>query len=145
MCDYSLAHFPNRLALEGEQLVIHRFAGRTLGLAPARPILKQLFSRASVLAVCVPPGARLLLQDIPDHLQQCLGVRESEIVIFVERGLEAFAYRDGVRFANGREILLQDLHCGQRVEVLSLSPREHLLEEAEHQIREEEYRRLFVG
>ena len=33
MCDYSLAHFPNRLAVEGEQLVVHRFATRTLGLA----------------------------------------------------------------------------------------------------------------
>jgi len=25
MCDYSLAGIPNRLAVEGEQLVVHRF------------------------------------------------------------------------------------------------------------------------
>jgi len=34
--------------------------------------------------------------------------------------LEAFTYRDGVRFAKLREILLQRLRCGQRAEVLSL-------------------------
>jgi hypothetical protein len=120
MCDYSLAHFPNRLAVEGEQLVVHRFATRSLGLAPARPCLKQFFFPASVPAVCVPPGARLLVQDIPEHLQQRLSVLATEEVIFVEQSLEAFTYRDAVRFANGQEILLQGLQCGQRVEVLSL-------------------------
>lgn len=25
MCDYSLAHVPNRLAVEGEELVVYRF------------------------------------------------------------------------------------------------------------------------
>jgi hypothetical protein len=47
-----------------------------------------------------------------------------------------------VRFSNGREILLQHLRCGQRVDVLSLSGVE---EEAELQRREEEYQRVFVG
>jgi hypothetical protein len=41
MCDYSLAHFPNRLAAEGEQLVVHRFDTFVIGLAPSRPTLKQ--------------------------------------------------------------------------------------------------------
>ena len=144
MCDYSLAHFPNRLAVEGEQLVVHRFGAGTLGLAPARPSLKQFFFGASLPAVCVPPGARLLLQDIPERLQQRLGVREAEEVIFVEQSLEAFTYRDAIRFANGQEILLQALQCGQRVEVLSLSSGEHVKEEAERRIREEEYQRLFL-
>ena len=31
MCDYSLAHFPNRLAVAGEELVVHRFNTGTLG------------------------------------------------------------------------------------------------------------------
>ena len=39
---------------------------------------------------------------------------------FIERSLEEFAYRNGVRFANGREVLLHRLQCGQFVEVLSL-------------------------
>ena len=124
MCDYSLAHFPNRLAVEGEQLVVHRFATGTLGLAPARSSLKQIFSPASVPAVCVPPGARLLLQDIPERLQQALNVGSVEEVIFVEQGADAFRYRDAVRFGNGREILLQQLACGQAVQVLSLDSAE---------------------
>jgi hypothetical protein len=64
------------------------------------------------------------LRDIPKPLQQRLGVREVEEVTFVEQSLEAFRYRDAVRFPNGREILLQDLHSGQRVEVLSLDSTE---------------------
>ena len=120
MCDYSLAHFPNRLAVEGEQLIVHRFDGRTLGLTPAQLGLKQLLFGGGRLAVCVPPGARLRLRDIPDHLQQSLGVGAVEDVTFIEKSFEAFAYRDGVRFANGRAVLLQRLQCGQRAEVLSL-------------------------
>ena len=118
MCDYSLAHFPNRLAVEGEQLVVHRFATGTLGLAPAHRGLNRIFS--PVPAVCVPPGARLLLQAIPKRLQQDLNVAAVEEVTFVEQSADAFRYRDAVRFANGREILLQQLACGQRVRVLSL-------------------------
>jgi len=110
MCDYSLAHFPNRLAVEGEQLIVHRFGSRTLGLAPTQLGLKQLLFSGRP-AFCVPPGARLRLRDIPDTLQQSLDVGAVEEVTFVEKSLEAFAYRDGV---------LQRLQCGQRVEVLSL-------------------------
>ncbi len=33
MCDYSLHGFSNRLAVEGEQLLLHRFPTGTLGLA----------------------------------------------------------------------------------------------------------------
>ena len=120
MCDYSLAHFPNRLAVEGEPLVVHRFATRTLGLAPARCGWKQLLLPTRLPAVCVPPGARLRLHNIPEDLQRRLGVGAVEEVTFIEQSFEAFTYRDAVRFANGREILLQQLTCGQRAEVLSL-------------------------
>ena len=120
MCDYSLAHFPNRLAVEGEQLVVHRFRTGTLGLAPACSSLKQMFSPDSTPAVCVPPGARLLLQDIPARLQQALNVGSVEEATFVEQSADAFRHRDAVRFGNGREILLQQLAFGQRVLVLSL-------------------------
>ena len=122
MCDYSLAHFPNRLAVEGEQLVVHRFKTGTLGLAPACFSLKQIFSPDSTPAVCVPPGARLLVQDIPERLQQALNVGSVEEATFVEQSADAFRYRDAVRFSNGAEILLQQLASGQRVLVLSLDP-----------------------
>ena len=37
MCDYSLAGIPSRLAVEGEQLVAHRFSTGSLGLASPCP------------------------------------------------------------------------------------------------------------
>lgn len=126
MCDYSLVCFPNRLAVEGEQLVVHRFPTGALGLASPCPGWKQIFFPSSTPAVCLPPGARLLLRDIPRHLQWRLGVREVEEVTFVEQSAEAFTYRDAVRFANGRETLLQDLRCGLRVAVLSLDSADQL-------------------
>jgi hypothetical protein len=49
-----------------------------------------------------------------------LGIEEVEEVTFVQQSAEAFAYRDAVRFVSGREILLQRLPCGLKVEVLSL-------------------------
>ena len=84
MCDYSLACFPNRLAVEGEQLVVHRFQTGALGLTSLCPSFKQILFPSSTPAVCVPPGARLLLRDIPGPLQCRLGVREVEEVIFVD-------------------------------------------------------------
>jgi hypothetical protein len=120
MCDYSLAHFRNRLAVEGEQLVVHRFSSGSRGLASPDPGLKGLFFRCHTTAVCVPPGARLLLRDIPRPTQVELRVGDVEEVTFVEQSAKAFRYRDAVRFSNGSEILLQHLPCGVRVEVLRL-------------------------
>ncbi len=124
MCDYSLAYFPNRLAVEGERLVVHRFPCGSLGLAPARRSLRQHLFPSGVPAVCVPPGARLRLHDIPRYLQHRLRIGEVEEVTFVQQSAEAFTYRDAVRFATGRELLLQRLERGQRVEVLSLGASE---------------------
>ncbi len=132
MCDYSLAHFPNRLAVEGEQLVIHRFATHTLGLASARRRWKEILFPGSKPAVCVPPGARLLLQDVPAQIQQFLNVGPVEEVTFVQKSAESFVYRDAVRFANGQEALLQCLKSGQRVVVLSLGG-EDMEENAKHE------------
>ena len=79
-----------------------------------------------------PPGARLLLHDIPEHLQRSLRVAEVEEVIFIEQSVEAFTHRDAVRFANSQEVLLQQLRCGQRVDVLSLSGSREEMEEIQH-------------
>ena len=146
MCDYSLAGLPNRLAVEGEQLVVYRFTTGAMGLAPSSPGFKQLLFPSSTPAVCIPPGARLRLYDIPLYMQQRFGVAEIENVSFVQKSAEAFTYRDALRFVDGKEILLQHLRYGQRVDVLSLSAEENTEEKAkQHQIREEEYRHLFVG
>jgi hypothetical protein len=72
-------------------------------------------------------------------------VGESENVTFVQTSAEAFRYRDALRFANGKELLLQHLRTGQLVDVLSLSSEDADEETARHQIREDEYRYLFVS
>ena len=153
MCDYSLHVYPNRLANEGEELIVHRFGGASLGLASPsdlRPVInasscdataRKPWSWAAIKewfranrpqwqpdkrtpAVCVPPGARLVLKDIPKGLQRELGIGEVEEVKFVEISAEVNTYRDAIRFKNGRQLLLQALREGQRVTVLSLSPAE---------------------
>jgi hypothetical protein len=138
MCDYSLMGVPNRLAVEGEQLVVHRFRTGSLGLAaplgsqlPDPPSeqpksvwerLKSFFNppeQDSVQAVCIPPGARLVIEDIPASLQRALEVGPIELVTFTQ--IEAAAsYRDAVRFKNGRELRLQELREGQHVWVMDL-------------------------
>jgi hypothetical protein len=147
MCDYSLHIFPNRLAVEGENLIVHRFGGASLGLAsPADlpPVMTakscdgrspwariadwfksqrpQWEAEKQTPAVCVPPGARLILRDIPKNLQRELGVGEVEIVTFAEISADVNTYRDAIRFENNRQVLLQAFREGQRVTVVSLSP-----------------------
>ena len=139
MCDYSLAGIPNRLAVEGEQLVIHRFSTGSLGLASPCSSL----SSKGTPAVCIPPGARLRLRDIPQDVQLRFGVNATEEVTFVQQSADAYRYRDAVRFQNGREILLQKLLCGQEVEVLSLASSD--FPEKKHRWIDEVYSRLFVG
>ena len=144
MCDYSLAGIPNRLAMEGEELVVHQFCTGTLGLAPrCSPLARLWFSKATP-AVCVPPGASLRLRDVPEDLRRRFQVGQSEEVTFVQLSATAYQYRDAMRFKNGRELLLQRLKCGQRVEVLCLSGSDSGQVE-EHQRLEEEYRRMFGG
>lgn len=142
MCDYSLACIPNRLAREGEDLVSHRFKTGTMGLAsqadleakprsdPAGPrtfwsVVKRILvptESESVTAVCIPPGATLLLCDIPEALQKEAGVGRVERVMFTQVTAALNSYRDAVRFPNGWELLLQRLHEGQRLHVLALDP-----------------------
>jgi hypothetical protein len=74
----------------------------------------------NVPAVCVPPGATLLLMDIPLDLQERFGIGRVEEVTFTQISANANAYRDSVRFRNGKDLLLQSLREGQRVRVLSL-------------------------
>ena len=131
MCDYSLLALRTRLAVEREELVTYRFPTGTLGLtAPAE--LEQFKPGAEgwwvptdaekvACAVCVPHGSHLQLRDIPERLQQQLGIRAEEQIAFIQMSAESGRHRDGVRFANGQEILLQRVAEGQHVTVVSLS------------------------
>src|SRR5260370_14829182 len=139
MCDYSLAGVPNRLAVEGEQLVVHPFPTGSVGLASA---CSQLLSKGTP-AVCIPPGARLQLRDIPQALQLRFGLNATEEVTFVQLSAEAYQYRDAGRFQDGREILLQRLGCGQQLAVLSVASDD--IPEKRRSKMEELYSRVFVG
>jgi hypothetical protein len=142
MCDYSLHAVPNRLAVEGEELVTYRFPTSSIGLASPADLEKAHCQRDAaggswwaalkcwlnppplridkIPAVCIPPGARLRMNDVPRDLQKELGVGRTEEVTFVELSASAYRYRDGIRFENRREILLQYLDEGLRMDVLSL-------------------------
>jgi hypothetical protein len=155
MCDYSLHAVPNRLAVEGEQLVTHRFPTYSIGLASPADLeravcvqhnpgagsswwsaLKSWLSppplrSEKIPAVCIPPGARLRVYDLSRDLQHEFGVGPLEEVTFVELSASAYRYRDGIRFHNGREVLLQNLREGVRFAVLSLASSEVEVEEFE--------------
>jgi len=91
--------------------------------------LKEFFNPPvvqPVAAVCIPPGARLQLHDIPVRLQRELGVGSEAEVRFTQITAAANSYRDAVKFENGREIRLQEMREGQRVKVLDLSGAEEL-------------------
>lgn len=145
MCDYSLMAFPSRLAVAGDELVVRRFDAKSLGLAAAldvRPVqerrnftnqgfwarLRALFHPFSdnpIRAVCIPPGARLLIRGISARLQCECGFREELAeAVFTQISADANSFRDAVRFQNGVVVLLQRLHEGQSVRVLDLSSAE---------------------
>jgi hypothetical protein len=149
MCDYSLASVSTRLAKPGEELVVHRFTAGALGLASRDDVTRlreesqavgfwarfKRFCEAcvdayprtrQVAAVCIPPGASLLVRDLSPHLQRECGCGEAEEVIFTQISAEAYAFRDAVVFSNGTQLLLQRLKEGQRVRVLSLSRSEEM-------------------
>jgi len=76
--------------------------------------------RRQPCAVCIPPGATLILRDIPRSMQREFGVGEAEEVTFVQTTANANTYRDALRFSNQRQILLQALRPGQRMSVVAL-------------------------
>jgi hypothetical protein len=142
MCDYSLAVLPNRLAVRGEELVVYRFPTASKGLAapadlraaeqPLEPApRKSLWKRfkdffdasphfSNVAAVCVPPGAHLLLKNISADLQRQWRVQDHASVFFVQASAAENTYRDAIQFPDGRQVLLQNLREGMLVQVLSL-------------------------
>ena len=112
MCDYSLEVYGTQPAREGERYMTTRFPSGTIGLTAFG---------GNLTAVCVQCDTRLMLENIPRDLQATLGVSAREEVTFIR--MERGPYRDGVRFCNGREILLQQLKPGMTVSVTRLLER----------------------
>src|ERR1035437_6999535 len=141
MCDYSLGGLPNRLAVDGEELIVHRFSTHSIGLASPADLqtktreerqrdqslwhrIKSSFTPASdclpVRAVCVPPGARLVLKSIPMDLRCKWSVGADESVFFMQTSTEVNTYRDALHFRTGRQVLLQDLASRTEVKCIAI-------------------------
>lgn len=101
MCDYSLEHYRSRPAQLGEKYETHQFESRSIGfIAPGDPST----------AICMAYDTKLRLEGIPERVQRFHGVSAIENVTFTR--LDNGPHHDGVRFANGREVTLQELGSG---------------------------------
>lgn len=109
MCDYSLETYSSRPARESERYETTRFASGSIGLAAPGDC---------TTAVCVQYDTQLRLERIPPSVQASVKVGESADVTFVR--LDHGAYRDGVRFANGKRVSLQQLNVGVGIVVTQL-------------------------
>src|SRR3989449_11730642 len=100
MCDYWLYGIPNRLAQEGEMLVVHRFCTGSKGLTspeylkptaqPRRLLtaLKKFFAfEPQTCAVCVLDGPQLMASVIPLRLQEAHGFTAAYSVLFASLSL----------------------------------------------------------
>ena len=110
MCDYSLELYRSRPAVQEEQYTLHRFPSGTMGFVAGIDCQT---------AVCMPAGARLRLSGINETVQRAFAIGPSEDVTMTRLDVTGHAHRDAVRFANGREVLLQSLHAGVSAELLA--------------------------
>jgi len=109
MCDYSLEMYASRPARESEKYVTTRFPSGSIGLAAPGDCST---------AVCVQYDTRLSLEGMSSDLQTRLGIGPAEQVVFAR--LEHGAYRDGVKFGNGKEISMQLLGSGVSVSLVEV-------------------------
>jgi hypothetical protein len=144
MCDYSLHGVPNRLAVEGEELVTYQFPTGSVGLATPTDIaasnrpkpqggcrrswwsalkhwLDPQMELDQVPAVCIPPGAHLFMTHIPETLRRNFALQAVEDVTFVQLSADDYRFRDGIRFQSGKQVLLQEITEGVRFDVLSVA------------------------
>jgi len=109
MCDYSLEMYASRPARESEKYVTTRFPSGSIGLASPGDC---------TTAICVQYDAHLKLEGISSDVQMRLGVKPSEEVVFEQ--LQHGAYRDGIKFINGKEISLQLLGSGVTITLVQV-------------------------
>ena len=110
MCDYSLESYRSRPAVNEEQYTLHRFRSGTLGF---------IARTDCTTAVCIPAGGRLRLEGLDERLQRSLRVGPAEEVVMIRLRFRDNMHRDGVRFGNGREVLLQRLNTGLSATLVS--------------------------
>ena len=114
MCDFSLELYRSRPAQAGEKYETCCFPSGTVGfIAPGD----------SSTAVCMAYDTRLRLEGMPERVRNVCGVSAEEDVTFIR--LETGPHHDGVRFANGKQVTLQQLGPDVKGYVIDtlLSPR----------------------
>ena len=142
MCDYSLYTVKNRLACESDDLVLHRFDTGSLGFCAAAELQQEMNrgalargwssflswvfpqKRCGLTAVCIPPGARLLVTEVPVAVRPFWGALEMKTVDFTQLPERSYAYRDALRLSDGETVLLQRLPMGLRATVMAMAPEE---------------------
>lgn len=107
MCDYSLEMYRSRPARAGERYTTSSFPSGSIGLTAPEDCRT---------AVCLMVDTRLKLEGISEQVQRTYGLAPSEEAVFVRR--EQGPHHDAVRFANGSELLLQQLGVGVGVTVI---------------------------
>lgn len=107
MCDYSLEMYRSKPAVQGEEYVTRRFASGSIGFVSAGE---------PDVAVCMACDTRLVLADVPAILTDSVAERAASEVVFVR--LEQGPYHDGVQFANGARVTLQQLGPGVRAKLV---------------------------
>ena len=107
MCDYSLEMYRSRPAVAGERYETRRFTSGSIGfISPGAPDV----------AVCMACDTRLEVSNIPRHLQLSCDVPEVSGATFIR--LDGGPHHDGMRFANGAEVTLQQLGPGVSASVV---------------------------
>jgi hypothetical protein len=110
MCDYSLELYRSRPAVQEEQYTLRRFPSGTMGFTAGYDC---------DTAVCMPADAHLRLEGIGETVQRAFDVGPVEEVVMIRLEVIAHAHGDAVRFANGKEVLLQRLNAGITTEMVS--------------------------
>jgi len=139
MCDYSLCGLPNRLAVKEEELITHRFRTGSIGLATPKDVqteeeCKKIYGLSgphAAPAICVPPGSRLVVQNMPWMHRWMLNAQCGQEVVFVQLDPEINKHRDSIQFPNGRTLLLKDIPEGILFKVLSVTSQERSLFDSE--------------
>lgn len=138
MCDYSLMTIPQRLAIEGEELIAHWFESSALGLVPRTDYecwsdVKKVWEKVKALlladcepgpVVCILPGTRVRLSGLPEVLRDRFDLASVEDATFIQLPLEATVHWDALRFDNRAIVPLELLPERQRVKVLQLASAE---------------------
>lgn len=110
MCDYSLEAYRSQPAATGERYVLDRFPSGSKGFTT---------EPGCMTAVCMTADTKLRLEGLAPEVQIALGVKASEEVTMTR--LDIGPYRDAVRFATGREVVIQRLNTGVRATVLGIN------------------------